>query len=60
MALDRKKIKTAMIKKDIKAIDLAKILGIGRSAISLKLSNKRSFTEDEISVLFSIFGKSIF
>lgn len=60
MGLDRKKLKIEMIKRDIKSKDLAEKLGIDDSSFSLKLNNKRKFTEAEISVLFNIFGKSIF
>ena len=60
MGLDRKKLKIEMIKKDIKSKKLAEKLGIDDSSFSLKLNNKRKFTESEISVLFSIFGNSIF
>ncbi len=49
-----------MIKRDIKSKELAEKLGIDNSSFSLKLNNKRKFTEAEISVLFNIFGKSIF
>ena len=60
MGLDRKKLKIEMIKKDIKSKDLAEKLVIDDSSFSLKLNNKRKFTESEISDLFSIFGNSIF
>jgi len=60
MGLDRTKLRIEMIKRDIKSKELAEKLGIDNSSFSLKLNNKRKFTEAEISVLFNIFGKSIF
>jgi len=60
MGLDRTKLRIEMIKRDIKSKELAEKLGIDDSSFSLKLNNKRKFTEAEISILFNIFGKSIF
>ena len=49
-----------MVKRNIKTKELAEKLGIAYTTLTLKLNNKRKFTEAEVSTLFNIFGKSIF
>lgn len=60
MGLDRQKLRVEMVKRNIKTKELAEKLGIAYTTLTLKLNNKRKFTEAEVSTLFNIFGKSIF
>ena len=61
MLVNRTKLKVEMLKNNIPASKLAKELGITSSSLSLKMSGKRYFNEDEIEFLTSVFGyESIF
>lgn len=60
MLVDRTKIKIEMIKRKIKSKDLANKLNLDKSTFSLKINGKRNFSENEIAILYSIFGTTIF
>jgi transcriptional regulator with XRE-family HTH domain len=46
-----------MKEKKIKSNDLAEMLGMGRSTLSLKLNGRRAFRQEEIDKLLEIFNK---
>jgi len=59
-AIDRKKLKVAMDKKGVEQKDLARLFGLNPCTVSLKMSGKRDFSEQEIYVLVQNFGTQIF
>lgn len=60
MLINRDKLKGQIAEKGVKASDIAKELGISRTAYYKRLNKGRNFKEDEIQKLQSIFGKVIF
>ena len=58
--IDRKNLKIILIKKGMKQKELADYLGIPYPNLSNKINGKTSFSEDEITKLYSKFGKDIF
>ncbi len=60
MFVNRRELKAQLVRQDMTASDLAKILGISRQAVSVKLNGRSKFSEDEIKVLKDRFGLEIF
>lgn len=57
--VNRKKLNEVMGEKELNYSDIAKILGISRSSVSRKMAEQIRFTEDEITQLVKLFGRSI-
>lgn len=60
MLVNRNKLRGQISEKGIKVNDLIKKLGISRTAYYNKINGKTNYTENEISILKSIFGEVIF
>lgn len=60
MFVNRSKLRGQISEKGIKVKNLIKKLRLSRTAYYSKMKGKTDFTENEISILKSIFGKVIF
>lgn len=52
--MNRAELRAAIARKNISKTELAKALGISRTALGQKLNGQREFKESEIRTLFSV------
>lgn len=60
MFVNRNELKAQLVRNNMTASDLAKILGISRQSLSLRMTSKSDFTEKELKVMKDKFGEVIF
>ena len=53
MFVNRNELKAQLVRNNMTASDLAKILGISRQSLSLRMTSKSDFTEKELKVIDS-------
>lgn len=58
--IDRRQLKANMIAHGLSTKDMCNMLSITDTSFYNKINGKFGFTEEEISILISYFGKSIF
>lgn len=60
MFVNRNELKAQLVRNNMTASDLAKILGISRQSLSLRMTSKSDFTEKELKIMKDKFGEVIF
>lgn len=58
--LDRNILRSKIVLHGLTTKDMCKMLSLSENSYYNKLNGKRGFTEEELCVLFDVFGKAIF
>lgn len=57
--LNIRKIKSAMVEKDLKTADISKLIGVSESTFSNKMNAKAPFKVEEILILAEATGRKV-